>query len=377
MLNPVRELEQRHGTATRHPRRQVVRHKVTLISGDGIGPEISAAAIQVLAAVGAPLVWEVADAGASAVAKHGTPLPESTLASIRKNGLCLKGPLSPPMGGGAQSVNVMLRRELDLFANVRPAKSFAGVRSRYENVNLVLIRENTQGNCSGIEHYIDADHSAAEAIAVVTRDASERLIRFAFQHAQPAPRKTVTLVHKANTLKVTSGLFLDVGREVARAYPAIAFNEIIVDRCAMQLVREPESFDVIVATNLFGDILSELTAGLVGGLGLVAGANVGMQAAIFEAMHGTAPDIAGKGVANPTALIMAGAMLLEHLGLKDSACRLESAVSAVIARGTTLTPDLGGGASTRAFADRVVSMLRPLPLPDTLNRRRKVGGDVS
>jgi isocitrate dehydrogenase (NAD+) len=332
--------------------------KVTLLRGDGIGPEVVDAAVRAIEATGVAIEWDPRPAGAGAVATHGAPLPEQTLQSIRQTRLCLKGPLATPIGGGYSSVNVALRRELDLYANLRPARTFAGLPGRYDKVDLVVVRENTQGAYSGIEHYIDPTRSAAEAIAITTRFGCDRIVRFAFDYARANGRKRVTLVHKANILKMTSGLFLETGREIAKAYPDVEFTDLIVDNTAMQLVRDPTRFDVIVTTNLFGDILSDLTAGLVGGLGLVGGANIGEQAAIFEAVHGTAPDIAGKGVANPTAVMLAGAMMLERMGERDRAARLEGAVRQVIAAGQDLTADLGGRATTVAFADRVVSALR-------------------
>lgn len=330
---------------------------VTLIPGDGIGPEVVAAAVRAIDATGAGITWESRDAGAGAIPKHGAPLPEATVASIRANRLCLKGPLATPVGVGYRSVNVALRQEFDLYANLRPARTYAGLKNRYDKVDLFVVRENTQGEYSGIEHYIDPSKSAAEAISIITRHGSDRIIRFAFEHARAAGRKMVTLVHKANILKMTSGLFLETGREIARSYPDIQFNDIIVDNCAMQLVRDPTRFDVVVTTNLFGDILSDLTAGLVGGLGLVAGANIGENAAIFEAVHGTAPDIAGKGVANPTAVILAGSMLLDRMGQRERAQRLEAAVRRVIERGKDLTPDIGGSGTTQSFTDRVIAAL--------------------
>jgi isocitrate dehydrogenase (NAD+) len=331
--------------------------KVTLIRGDGIGPEVVDAAVRTIEATGASITWDPRDAGAGAIPKHGAPLPEATIVSIRENRLCLKGPLATPIGGGYRSVNVALRQEFDLYANLRPARTFAGAASRYDKVDLFVVRENTQGEYSGIEHYIDPTRSAAEAISIITRFGSDRIIRFAFEHARANGRKQVTLVHKANILKMTSGLFLDTGRDIARSYPDIKFNDVIVDNCAMQLVRDPTRFDVIVTTNLFGDILSDLTAGLVGGLGLVAGANIGENAAIFEAVHGTAPDIAGKGIANPTAVILAGSMLLDRMGERERGQRLELAVRKVIAEGRGTTPDIGGTGTTTTFADAVVAAL--------------------
>jgi len=332
--------------------------EATLIEGDGIGPEVVTAAVQAIEATGAEMVWERQAAGAGAVTTHGAPLPETTLDSIRRTRLCLKGPLATPIGGGYSSVNVALRREFDLYANVRPARTFAGLPARYDKVDLVLVRENTQGEYSGIEHYIDPSRNAAEAISIITRHGCDRIVRFAFEYARANQRKLVTLVHKANILKMTSGLFLQVGREIAKTYPDIAFTDLIVDNTAMQLVRDPSRFDVIVTTNLFGDILSDLTAGLIGGLGLVAGANIGEGASIFEAVHGTAPDIAGRGVANPTAVMLAGAMMLDRIGQRDRAQRLEGAVRRVISEGRDLTPDLGGQGTTQTFTDRVVAALR-------------------
>ncbi len=330
---------------------------VTLLRGDGIGPEVVDAAVRAIEATGAEIDWEPCDAGAGAIPKHGAPLPEVTLESIRRTRLCLKGPLATPIGGGYASVNVALRREFDLYANVRPARTFAGLAGRYDQVDLVVVRENTEGEYSGIEHYIDPARNAAEAISIITRHGCDRIVRFAFEYARANRRKQITLVHKANILKMTSGLFLQIGREIAATYPDIAFNDLIVDNTAMQLVRDPSRFDVIVTTNLFGDILSDLTAGLVGGLGLVPGANIGEGAAIFEAVHGTAPDIAGKGMANPTAVMLAGAMMLDRLGQRERALRLERAVRQVIEGGRDLTRDLGGNGSTSSFTDRVVAAL--------------------
>jgi isocitrate dehydrogenase (NAD+) len=330
---------------------------ITLLRGDGIGPEVVDAAVRVIDATGAEIEWETRDAGTGAIAKHGAPLPEETLDSIRRTRLCLKGPLATPIGGGYSSINVALRREFELFANVRPARTFAGLRGRYDQVDLVVVRENTQGEYSGIEHYIDPTRSAAEAISIITRHGCDRIVRFAFEYARANRRQRVTLVHKANILKMTSGLFLQVGREIAQSYPDIGFSDLIVDNTAMQLVRDPTRFDVIVTTNLFGDILSDLTAGLVGGLGLVPGANIGEDAAIFEAVHGTAPDIAGRGLANPTAVMLAGAMMLERMGQRDRGQRLEKAVRAAIAAGRELTPDLGGTGTTASFTARVLAAL--------------------
>jgi len=337
-------------------------HTITLIPGDGIGPEITEAAVRVIEATGVPIRWDRRLAGMAALEKHGTPLPEETLESFRRNKVALKAPLTTPVGGGYRSVNVTLRQEFDLFANVRPALSFKGTRARFDNVNLVTVRENTEGLYAGIEHFIRAGREtvAAESVAVVTRLGCERIVDYAFRYARQAGRRKVALVHKANILKCTSGLFLEIGRRVAERYPDIQFEERIVDACAMQMVLDPGQFDVLVTTNLFGDILSDLAAGLVGGLGLAAGANIGEDAAMFEAVHGTAPDIAGKGIANPAALILAGVMMLEHIGEQAAARRIEQAVRAVIEEGVHVTPDLkpGSGTTTREMADAIVAKLR-------------------
>ena len=330
---------------------------VTLIPGDGIGPEVVSAAVRAVEKSGATIHWEHAAAGAGAIATFGTPLPDQTVAAIRKNGLALKGPLATPVGDGYRSVNVALRKEFDLYANVRPARSFEGVPTRYHGIDLVVVRENTQGLYSGVEHYIDDERSAAESISIITRKGSERVVRFAFEYAKSNKRREVCLVHKANILKTTSGLFLETGRNIAKNYPDIAFREIIVDNCAMQLVKNPEKFDVIVTTNLFGDIISDLTAGLVGGLGLTAGANIGEKAAIFEAVHGTAPDIAGKGLANPTAVMIAASMLLEHVGERSASEKLMAAVRGALAAKEGLTPDLGGDGTTETFTAAVLKRL--------------------
>ncbi|SMF93361.1 isocitrate dehydrogenase (NAD+) [Methylomagnum ishizawai] len=317
-------------------------HSITLIPGDGIGPSIVDAAIKVIAAAGVEIAWDRQLAGMAAVEKHANPLPDATLESIRNNRLCFKGPLTTPVGGGYRSVNVTLRQAFNLYANVRPVISFEGTDTMYDNVNLVTIRENTEGLYAGIEHFIkvDAEKIAAESIAVITKVGSERIIRYAFEYARKAQRKKVTLVHKANILKCTSGLFLEIGREIAKEYPDIEFDDKIVDATCMHMVMKPQSFDVIVTTNLFGDILSDLAAGLIGGLGLTAGANIGTDAALFEAVHGSAPDIADKGIANPTAMILAGAMMMEHIGELAAARRIEQAVREVIREGKYVTPDL-------------------------------------
>jgi isocitrate dehydrogenase (NAD+) len=333
---------------------------VTLIPGDGIGPGITDATVRILDAAGCDFIYDRQVAGLAGVSAVNDPMPEATLASIRRTRLALKGPLETPVGGGYRSVNVALRKTFDLYANVRPAKTIRP-GGRYENVDIVLIRENTEGLYIGIEHYVpiagDAK-AAAESVALITRAGSERIVRYAFEYAVSHKRKKVTLVHKANILKFSQGLFLDVGREIAKEYAGrVEFDDRIIDACAMQLVMKPETFDVIVTTNLFGDILSDEISGLVGGLGLAPGGNIGAGAALFEAVHGTAPDIAGKGIANPGALILAACMMLDHLGDSVRAGRIRNALSKVIRDGSTLTRDLGGTANTDQFTDAIIAAL--------------------
>ncbi len=330
---------------------------VTLIRGDGIGPEISAATLEILKCAGAELEFDEQIAGLTAVDKEKDPLPQHTLESIERTRLALKGPLATPSGAGYRSVNVALRQHFDLYANVRPVRTIAGVPSRYTGVDLVVVRENTEDIYSGIEHYVGPGRMAAESIAVITRHGSERIVRYAFELARRDGRKRVTLVHKANILKFSNGLFLDVGREVAKTYGDVAFDDMIVDACAMNLVKAPERFDVLVTMNLFGDILSDLTAGLVGGLGVAPGANIGKDAAIFEAVHGTAPDIAGKGLANPTALTLAAVQLLEHIGAPEPARRIRRALDGALAVAAERTRDLGGSADTATFTRAVCKRL--------------------
>ena len=332
----------------------------TLIPGDGIGPGITDATVRVLDAAGATFDWDRQLAGMAAVAVHGDPMPDATLDSIRRTRLALKGPLETPVGEGYRSVNVALRMTFDLYANVRPARDVIP-GGRYDDVDIVLIRENTEGLYSGLEHYIKVGtdpRAAAESIAVITRQGSERIVRYAFDYAVAHGRKKVTLVHKANILKFSQGLFREVGRQVATQYEGrVLYEERIIDAMAMQLVLKPETSDVIVTTNLFGDILSDLISGLVGGLGLAPGANLGTDAAIFEAVHGTAPDIAGKNIANPGALIYAACLMLEHLGDAARANRIRSAMESVIRENQTLTRDLGGTASTDQFTDAIIAKL--------------------
>jgi isocitrate dehydrogenase (NAD+) len=315
-------------------------HLVTLIKGDGIGPSIMDEAVKVIDASGAKIQWEEAHAGLGAHEKFGTPLPDETMASFDKTRVAFKGPLTTIVGTGFRSINVALRQKYELYANVRPAKNWAGVKTRYDDVDIVIVRENTEGLYAGLEHYLTPKKDIAESLAVVTRSGSERIVEYAFKYARENNRKKVTVCHKANILKYTQGLFLDVAREVATRYPDIQFDEKIIDAACMHMVMNPQQFDVVVCTNMFGDILSDLTAGLVGGLGLIPGANIGNDAALFEAVHGSAPDIAGKNLANPTAVIMAGAMMLSHLGEQKAAHRVIKAVEKVVNEGKFVTPDL-------------------------------------
>lgn len=332
-------------------------HHITLIPGDGIGPEVVSATVKVLEATGVEIEWErCEEVGVAAVETTGEPLPESVLDSIRKNRVALKGPVTTPVGKGFKSVNVQLRQKLDLHANVRPSATLPGVKTRFEDVDLVIFRENTEGLYSGIETF-DERLQIADSTARITRAGSERIIRFAFEYARANGRKQVTLVHKANILKKSSGLFLDIGRDISKEFPDIEFNDRIIDNMCMQLVVYPERYDCIVATNLFGDILSDLVAGLVGGLGVVAGANIGSEYAVFEAVHGSAPDIAGQNKANPTALILSAEMMLTHIGEADAALLLRNALMDTLKEGTFLTGDLGGPSSTTAFSDRIVHFI--------------------
>jgi isocitrate dehydrogenase (NAD+) len=340
----------------------------TLIPGDGIGPEIVDAVIEVLDALGAPFAWDLQQGGMAGIAAGGDPLPAATLDSIRRNKLALKGPLTTPIGGGFRSVNVRLREEFQLYANLRPARTLVP-GGRFDNIDLILVRENLEGLYVAFEHYIpvgDDPHAVAISSGVNTREGSRRIVRYAFEHALKQGRKKVTLVHKANVLKALTGVFLEAGRAVAKEYEGrIECDDRIVDACAMQLVLNPWQFDVIVTTNLFGDILSDLIAGLVGGLGAAPGANIGENAAIFEAVHGSAPDIAGKGIANPTALLLAAGLMLDHVGLTDHASHLRKAIDQVLNQDNIRTGDLGGKTSTSDFAkalvQRVGSADRPIP----------------
>ncbi|MBL0674745.1 isocitrate dehydrogenase [Aeromonas dhakensis] len=333
------------------------KRKITVIPGDGIGPSIIESAIQILTHAGCDFEYEYADAGLVALEKHGELLPQATLDLIEKNKVTLKGPLTTPVGGGFTSINVSLRKKFNLYANVRPVLSFKGTKSRYDNIDIITVRENTEGMYSGAGQKRSDDNQSAEAMSIITREGAERIVKFAFELARQEGRKKVTIIHKANILKSTSGLFLEVAREVASRYPDIQSEEMIVDAACMNLVMYPERFDVMVTTNLFGDILSDLCAGLVGGLGMAPGANIGDGAAIFEAVHGSAPDIAGKNIANPTSVILASIQMLEYLGMQDKAERIREAVRATIESGDRVTRDLGGSASTSEFTQSIIDRL--------------------
>ncbi|HHQ4797831.1 isocitrate dehydrogenase [Aeromonas veronii] len=333
------------------------KRNITVIPGDGIGPSIIESAIQILTHAGCDFEYEYADAGLVALEKHGELLPQATLDLIEKNKVSLKGPLTTPVGGGFTSINVSLRKKFNLYANVRPVISFKGTRSRYDNIDIITVRENTEGMYSGAGQKRSDDNKSAEAMSIITREGAERIVKFAFELARQEGRKKVTIIHKANILKSTSGLFLEVAREIASHYPDIQSEEMIVDAACMNLVMYPERFDVMVTTNLFGDILSDLCAGLVGGLGMAPGANIGDGAAIFEAVHGSAPDIAGKNIANPTSVILASIQMLEYLGMQDKAERIREAVRATIESGDRVTRDLGGTASTSEFTQAIIDRL--------------------
>ena len=329
---------------------------VTLIPGDGIGPELAEATRRVLDASGVGFDWEVVEAGEAVMAKEGTPLPQHVLDSILRNKVAIKGPITTPVGEGFRSVNVTLRQTLGLYANLRPVRSIPGLKTRYDDVDLVIVRENTEDLYAGIEHMVGPD--AAESIKIITRAASERIARFAFDYALANGRRKVTAVHKANIMKLSDGLFLESCRTVAAAYEGrVAFEDRIVDNMCMQLVQKPELYDVLVLPNLYGDIVSDLAAGLVGGLGVAPGANIGTAAAVFEAVHGSAPKYAGQNRANPTALMLSGVLLLRHIGERAAAERVEAAIMAILAEGRSVTYDLGGTAGTSEFADAVVARL--------------------
>lgn len=327
-------------------------HNITLILGDGIGPEVTMAAKKVLDESGVNIKWDIVKAGSEVVEEYGTPLPDYIIDSIKKNKIALKGPVTTPVGKGFRSVNVTLRKTLNLYANVRPIKTYKGVKSRYKNVDIVVFRENTEDLYAGIEHMVSED--IAESIKIISKKASDRIVKFAFEYAKDNNRRKVTAVHKANIMKLSDGLFLKCARNIAKEYKEIEFEDVIVDAMSMKLVLNPENYDLLVMPNLYGDILSDMASGLVGGLGLVPGANIGEDYAIFEPAHGSAPDIAGTGKANPTAAILSGVMMLKHIKEFDSADKIEKAVQKVLADGRCVTCDLGGSASTSEFTSAII-----------------------
>jgi isocitrate dehydrogenase (NAD+) len=328
-------------------------YTITLIPGDGIGPEVASAAVRVLGATGIEFNWEVEPAGAQALAELGSALPAKTLESVRRNKVALKGPTATPVGTGHRSVNVELRKTLELYANLRPVASLPGIKSRYEDVDLVVVRENTESLYSGLEHVVVP--GVVESIKIITEKASTRIARFGFDYCRAKGRKRITAIHKANIMKLSDGLFLDCARKVALGYPEITYDEMIVDNACMQLVLDPTRFDVLLLENLYGDIVSDLCAGFIGGLGMAPGANIGETGAVFEAVHGSAPDIAGKNMANPMALILSGALMLDHLGEQAAADRVRAAVRGVLAEGKKLTHDLGGSAGTTEIAEAIAA----------------------
>lgn len=328
---------------------------ITLINGDGIGPEISDAVMKIISASGLEIDWDIQTAGADVAEKEGTPLPQRVIDSIKKNKIALKAPVTTPIGKGFRSVNVQLRKELDLYANLRPCKNFEGIKTPFDNVDLVVVRENTEDLYAGIERMVDDD--TAESIKIITRKASERIAEFAFQYAVDNGRKTVHAVSKANIMKFSDGLFLECCRKIAEKYPNIEYKEILVDNLCMQLVQHPEKFDVLVLPNLYGDIVSDLTAGLTGGLGLARGANIGLECAVFEPVHGSAPDIKGQNKANPSALLLSAVEMLKYIGERDTAEKIEKALLKTLKEGKVLTADLGGNATTTEFTDEVIKNL--------------------
>ena len=343
----------------RAPARIIARvaHQITLIPGDGVGPEVTAATVRAVEATGVTIEWEVVNAGARALAETGSLLPDSVLQSLERTRVGLKGPVATPIGGGHQSVNVALRKRLDLFVNFRPVRMMPGLKSRFQDlpIDLIIFRENTEDLYSGIEHEVVP--GVVESLKVITRNASTRIARATFEYARREGRKKVTAVHKANIMKMSDGLFLTCCRESAAQFPEVEYNELIVDNCCMQLVMRPETFDLLVLPNLYGDIVSDLTAGLVGGLGIVPGANLGESCAVFEAVHGTAPDIVGKGLANPTALMQSAVLMLAHVGEREASQRLQKSLHDVYRKGKSLTGDVGGSASTLQFTEAVIGGL--------------------
>lgn len=329
---------------------------ITLIPGDGIGPEISEAVTKIIDAAGVKINWEIQSAGADVADAEGTPLPDRVIESIKKNKIALKAPVTTPIGKGFRSVNVALRKSLDLYACLRPAKNIPGINTRFDNVDLIVVRENTEDLYAGIERQID--ENKAESIKIITREASERIVEYAFNYAVKNNRKKVTAVSKANICKLSDGLFLEAARTVSKKYPQIEYNEILVDNLCMQLVINPSKFDVLVLPNLYGDIVSDLTSGLIGGLGVAQGANIGKDCAVFEPVHGSAPDIKGQNKANPTALLLSACMMLDYIGEKDSSLKIKKALHKVLEEGRILTQDLGGSASTTEFRDEIIKNLR-------------------
>ncbi|MFL0252249.1 isocitrate dehydrogenase (NAD(+)) [Clostridium neuense] len=330
-------------------------HEITLIPGDGIGPEVTGAAIKVIEAAGVKVNWDVVEAGAKVMDEYKTPLPDYVLESIKKNKIALKGPVTTPVGSGFRSVNVALRQAFNLYANVRPIKTYEGIPTRYEDVDLIIVRENTEDLYAGVEHKI-GDY-AAESIKIITREASTRIAQFAFDMAKKQNRKKVTAVHKANIMKFSDGLFLECARNVSKEYGDVEFEDMIVDAMSMKLVQNPEKYDVLVMPNLYGDILSDMAAGLVGGLGVAPGANIGDEISVFESIHGSAPDIAGKNIANPTAAILSGVMMLRFIGEMEAADKIDAAIKNVLKTGKALTVDLGGKATTSEFTEEVIKNL--------------------
>ena len=333
-------------------------HKITLIPGDGIGPEVVFSTVKIIETAGVHIDWDIVEAGEEAIESYGTPLPDHVIESIKKNKLALKGPVTTPIGKGFRSINVGLRQGLNLFANIRPIKSYDGIDSLHQNVDLVIVRENTEDLYLGIEHMVGED--AAESIKVITRKASERICRYAFELARTQGRKKVTLVHKANIMKLTDGLFLECGRKIAKEYEDVEFEDIIIDAMCMKLVQTPQDYDVIVAPNFYGDILSDLSAGLIGGLGLAPGANLGKEISVFEPVHGSAPDIEGKNMANPTSTILSGIMMLKHIGEFDAAIKIEEALSMVLKGKENRTIDLGGNLGTKEFTEEIIRRIMSL-----------------
>lgn len=335
-----------------------MRHNITLIEGDGIGPEVISSVVKIIEATGVNINWDTLEAGESTIKTHGKPLPEYVIESIKKNKVALKGPVTTPIGKGFRSINVELRQSLNLFANIRPIKSYDGVDSIHKNVDFVIVRENTEDLYGGIEHMVGED--AAESIKIITRKASERICRYAFELARRNGRKKVTLTHKANIMKLSDGLFLECGRKVSKEYPDIEFEDVIIDAMCMKLVQSPENYDVIVAPNFYGDILSDLSAGLIGGLGLAPGSNIGEEISVFEPVHGSAPDIQGKNIANPTSAILSGIMMLKHIGEYDAAIKIEKSLAKSLENKETTTIDLGGNLGTKEFTKEIIKNLEVL-----------------